>query len=183
MVNRTETRIGHRLPGKHEVWLEETPLHYDKAVLRLHRGAFEHHCVLGGQRHRRLEDRPEPLLERHKGVGDVVGGARGDQDEIDVGLVEHVGKAPVHPAFREVATYQVTPLLGQIARANDLEKAWVREQDGVVILHHGPSKPHEGDLKRRSLALARRHFLTISVIAERNCATSLNWRYTLAKRM
>ena len=113
---------------------------------------------------------------------DVVDGARRYVHHVDVAFVEHVGEPAEHLAVGEILRDYVAALLHDVARGHDLEEGGMGLEDRVVVLEHRASKPHEGHAHRWSVAFGV-HFFTISVMAERNWATSLNWRYTLAKRM
>ena len=106
----------------------------------------------------------------------MVDRGRRDVDKIDVALVEHVCELAEHLAVGEVLRDDVAALAPQVTGADDLEKRGMRLEDGIVRLEHGAPEAHERHPDGGTLVFDSPHFLTTSVIAERNSATSLNWR-------
>ena len=175
LVYVAEPSVGHLHLREEVVGRKKPALKNEKPVLRLLRCAAKHLRVVERKREGRLEESPEPPLERHERMVHVVDRARRYVDDVDVALVEHVGEPAEHLAVREVLRDYVAALLHEIAGGDDLEERGMRLEDRIVILEHRATKPHEGDAHRRSVAVGF-HFFTISVIADRNWATSLNWR-------
>ena len=105
----------------------------------------------------------------------VIDRASRDINQINIPLVQHVGKLLEHPAVWKVAGDDVATLLDEIAGERDPEQRRMRLEYGIVILEHGPTEAHECHLEGGTLVF-NNHFLTISVMAERNWATSVNLR-------
>ena len=175
LVYVAETRVGHLHLREEIVGREKPALENEQPVLRLLRGAAQDLRIVEREREGRLEESPEPPFERHERMVHMVDRARRYVDDVDVALVEHVGEPAEHLAVREVPCDYVAALLHEVAGGDDLEERGMRLEDRIVILEHRAAKPHEGDAHRRSVAVGF-HFFTISVIADRNWATSLNWR-------
>ena len=176
LVYLAEAQIGHHLLREQVVAVEHSPVHDEQAVLSLDRGATQDKRILVGERHRRLEEGPEPLGERVEGVLLVKRSAGGDIDEVDVALVEQVGVSAKHLAGREILGYHVAALLDEVARRNNLEHGRMGLEHRVVILEHRAAKTDQGDANWWTLIVVFffRHFRTISVMADRNWATSVN---------
>ena len=128
----------------------------------------------------RLEDLRINAYLSEVARGYMVGRAGGHDNQIDVPLVEHVGKAAEHAAVGEIAGYAVAALLEDVAGRDHAEKPGVRLQQRAVLLEHDAAEAGQGHAHGRALVVFAVHFLTISVIADRNCATSVNCLYTLA---
>ena len=164
LVDFAEPRVAHHLARQQEVGREQPALEDEQAVLRLRRRAAHDLRVVERERHRRLEERPVPALERRHRVRGVVDGAGRDVHDVDVALVEHVGELAEHPAVRVVLRHDVAPFLREVARRHHLEERGVRLEHGIVGREHRPAETHQGDPHRRALVV-NAHFFTISVMA------------------
>ena len=172
-MDLAQTGIAHHGLRQKVIGIEEPALHAQQTVLRLHGRPAQQLGVVNRQRHRRFKKRPEALLEGHERMLHMIGRTGRDVHDIDVTLVKHVAELTEHLAVREILGDDVTTLLDEIAGGHDLEEARVRLEHGIVFGKHRSAQPHEGDPNRGTLVI-RSHFLTISVIADRNCATSVN---------
>ena len=99
-----------------------------------------------------------------------------DVDKINVMLIEHVTELTEHPRLGEIVQQIVPTVLDNVTRPNQVKQSRMLTKNRIVIGIHRSSAAHDRDLQRWTLIVSdcHLHFFTISVIAERNCATSLN---------
>ena len=173
-MDAPEPRIGHHLLRQQEVRRKQPALQHQQPVLGLDRLTAQDLRVIRRQRHRRLQQRPKPLLEGHHRMIHVIDRTRCDVHEVDVSLVQHVRKLAEHATVRKVLRNDVPTFLQQVAGRNNLEQRRMLLEHRIMIGKHRAPQPHQGYSDRRTLIFSFHHFLTISVMADRNCATSLN---------